>query len=263
MELSAIAPKKGQRALVIGGSRTGKSSLIDMLARHAVQERPNIQELFLDTKPRFRAELERFGPRNKFVRDADHHYEDWEPGPVIPGSIRVNIHADYPLAHMWEDRCRAVILQSEEPHERAELLRIADGWFRNRVPNADRMLVVDELLDFYHANGLCIHPRCNVPLKINRAGGERGFSGLYGAQRPKGIPIQISEELSILYLFHLRYENDMRFLWDMGVPRDIEPPKEEQWAFKIIRISPGGKAEYQGTFRLSLPESYLSQLSDT
>jgi hypothetical protein len=263
MDLAGIAPAKGQRALAIGGSRTGKSSLIDMLARYAVQTRPNIQELLLDTKPRFRAEIERFGPKNKFVRDADYHYEDWEPGPVMPGSVRADIHKDKPLENMWKDRCRTIIVQSEEPHERARLLAIADGWFKSRQPNSDRMLIVDELLDFYHANGLCIHPRCNVPLKINRAGGERGFSGLYGAQRPKGIPIQISEELSILYLFHLRYENDMRFLWDMGVPREIEPPKDEPHVFKIIRITPGGKAEYQGLFRLTLPDSYLSQLSDT
>lgn len=263
MDLSQIAPSKGERVLIIGGSRTGKSSLLDMLARYAEYDRPNIQKLLLDTKPRFRAEIERFGPRNKFVRDADYHYDDWEPGPVIPGSVLANIHADSPLANQWRDRCRTVILQSGETHERARILQIADNWFKTRIPNADRMLVVDELLDFYHPNGLCIHPRCNVPLKINRAGGERGFSGLYGAQRPKGIPIQISEELSILYLFHLRYENDMRFLWDMGVPREITPPKEENWAFKVIRITPGGRAEYQGLFRLQLPSSYTSQLSDT
>ncbi len=263
MHVSQITPVKGTRALVIGGSRTGKSVLIDMLSRRARIDRPGIQQLLLDTKPRFRAEIERFGPRSRLIRNADKYYEDWEPGPVVPASVRINIYADNPLQRMWTDGCRIAIVQTGEMHERVKLLEIADGWFRTRLPNADRMLIVDELLDFYHPNGACIAPRQNVPLKINRAGGERGFSGLYGAQRPKGIPIQISAELTDLYLFHLRYENDIKFLWDMGLPRSIEPPNEEEHVFKHVQISPSGRATYRGMYHLQIPSSYLGLLSDT
>jgi hypothetical protein len=81
----------------------------------------------------------------------------------------------------------------------------------------------------------------------------------------KGLPPQISEELSVLYLFHLRYSGDIKYLWDMGMPTDINPPGEEQgdYAFHVIRIRPGGKCEFERTCRLTLSESYLSQLSDT
>lgn len=81
----------------------------------------------------------------------------------------------------------------------------------------------------------------------------------------KGLPPQITEELSVLYLFHLRYDADIKYLWDMGIPRNIEPPSESEgdYAFHIIRIRPGGKCEFDRTCKLTLSEAYLSQLSDT
>lgn len=264
MNLDEIAPKKGQRALILGGSRSGKSVLEDMLLRHIIQTRPNVQALLLDSKPRFRAEIERVGPAGKIVRSAARHYDDWEPGPTIPGSYRIDIHNQNPLKGYWkqDDPCRVVIAQTGDETERFRLLEIANGWFQTRIKGADRLLVVDELLDFYHGNGVCISSRCNVPLKVNRAGGERGFGGLYGAQRPKGIPVQITEELSLLYLFHLRFANDMRYLWENGVPTNVFPP-EDDYAFRLIEIQPGGRANDKGLFRLKLEDWYTSQLSDT
>jgi hypothetical protein len=264
MDLDEIAPKKGQRALILGGSRSGKSVLEDMLMRHAVKARPNIEQLLLDSKPRYRAEIERYGPGNKMVRSAGKHYGDWEPGPTVPGSYRLNIHADEPLKGYWkkDDPCRIIIAQTSEETERHKLLEIANRWFQTRKPSADRMLVVDELMDFYHVNGGSISPSNNVPLKVARAGGERGFSALFAAQRPRGIPVQITEELSLLYLFHLRFEQDMKYLWENGVPTSVFPP-DEDWAFRLIAIKPGGKADDLGLFRLRLEDWYTAQLSDT
>jgi hypothetical protein len=264
MELDGIAPKKGQRGLILGGSRSGKSVLEDMLLRHIVSVRPTVEGLLLDSKPRFRAEVERTGPGGKIVRDAKRHYSDWEPGPTVPASYRMDIHSENPLSGYWkpDDPCRIVIAQTAEETERARLLEIANQWFQQRKRGADRLLIVDELLDFYHGNGVCISSRCNAPLKVNRAGGERGFSGLYGAQRPKGIPVQITEELSILYLFHLRFEQDMKYLWENGVPTSVYPP-DEKHAFRVITIEPGGHAEDRGMYRLTLEDWYTSQLSDT
>lgn len=236
--------------------------------RQMVDERPHVQILLLDSKPRFRGEIERYGPDNRFVRDAAHHYKDWESGPTIPGSYRLDIHRSEPLRHIWEkedDRCRIAIAQSELPTERRRLLQIADQWYNKRQRYADRVLAVDELLDHYHRNTLSISADTDVPLKVVRAGGERGFGGLFGAQRPKGLPPQITEELSVLYLFHLRYEGDIKYLWDMGIPSSINPPGEEEgdYAFHIIRIRPGGKCEFDKTCRLTLSEAYKNELSDT
>jgi hypothetical protein len=262
-----ITPRKGERALILGGTRSGKSCLEDMVMRNAIKLRPQIQILLVDTKPRFRTELKRFGPGNRFFRTTEKDYADWEAGPVIPGSIRADLTSDKPLNGLWkpDDKCRVVVLQTEDASERPHLLEIADSWFQQRAKGADRMLVCDELLDLYHRNSLSISYKHDVPLKVSRAGGERGFSGLFGAQRPKGLPPQITDELSILYLFYLRYESDVRYLWEMGIPKSIEPPKEKEgdYAFKVIRVRPGGRVEFQGAYRLNMPDWYMNQLSDT
>ena len=263
-----IAPKKAERALILGGTRSGKSCLEDMIMRHAIKQRPQIRILLLDTKPRFRTELERFGPGNRFFRSTEKDYVDWEAGPVIPGSIRVNLESEQPLKNFWkpDDKCRVAVLQTENPEMRPKLLEIADRHvFQPHIKGADRMLVCDELLDLYHRNSLSLSYKYDTPLKVVRAGGERGFSGVYGAQRPKGIPPQITDELSVLYLFYLRYEDDVKYLWQMGIPKDITPPKEEEgdYAFKVIRIRPGGRVQFQGAYRLGLPDWYTAQLSET
>jgi energy-coupling factor transporter ATP-binding protein EcfA2 len=187
LNLNDIAPKKGERALIIGGTRSGKSTLMDWFMRHIVETRPNVQILLLDSKPRFQAEVERFGPQNRFGRESQYYYKDWETGPVIPGSVRVDIHREKPLERFWrqDDKCRIAVAQTELATERARLLEIADGWYQVRSKKADRVLAIDELLDYYHRNSLSISPRHDVPLKVVRAGGERGFGALFGAQRPK------------------------------------------------------------------------------
>lgn len=263
MHIDEITPEKGWRALVLGGSRSGKSVLADHLEENIKKQRPNVEELVLDTKPRFRAEIERYGPGYKAVRSADRHYKDWEKGPTIPGSYRHPLDSD-DFSQYWKpkDRCRTVVLQTDKDEERPRLLDLSNTWFEKRKPNADRLLRCNELLDFYYGNGVCISSRNNVPLKVARAGGERGFSSLNEAQRPKGIPTQITEELSILYLFHLRFEDDMKYLWQNGVPRDIYPP-DDLYAFRTIRIEPGGRANNLGLFRLTPKPEYLAQLSDT
>lgn len=262
LNLDAIAPSKAQRGLVIGGSRSGKSTLIDMLIRHAVRTRPSIRALLLDSKPRFRAEIERKG---KIITNADKHYKDWAAGPVIPGSYRFNIDNDpIDFKPYWkdDDPCRVLIAQTDEEIKRPRLLEVADSWYSAKWKDADRLLVVDELLDFYHGNAVSISSRHNTPVKVNRAGGERGIGGLYGAQRPKGIHPQIVEELSILYLFHIRFQKDMNYLYEHGIPTDLVPP-EENYVFEVVKIQPGGKAERIGKFKLALDEWYTKQLSQT
>lgn len=264
MKLADIAPEPGQRALIIGGSRSGKSTLLDHIVRHAAQTRPGIEIALADTKPRFRAEVERLGPFGKYQRSAEKKYRRWAAGPSVPGSILVDLEKEEPLKHLWrkDDPYRIGILQTDKQTERRRILEILDGWYSTHKGNTDRMLAADEVLDFYLRNSWSIAADRDVLLKATRAGGERGFSTTFGAQRPKGIPPQFAEELSILYLFHLRYSQDMKYLWDMGVPTNVKPP-EEDYAFHVIRIKPGGKVSEPLTCRLTLSETYASQLSRT
>lgn len=266
--MEEIALKKGERGLILGGTRSGKSCLEDMIIRYTVKTRPHVQILLMDTKPRFRTEMERMGPGNRLFRSTEKDYIDWEAGPVIPGSVRVNLDQEKPLQNFWkpDDKFRVAVLQARTSFDAPRMLEIADDhWFKIHSKGADRMLVCDELLDVYHRNSLSLSYKHDVPLKVARAGGERGFSALFGSQRPKGIPPQITDELSTLYLFYLRYESDVRYLWEMGIPRDIEPPKEKEgdYAFKVIKVRPGGRVTFQGAYRLTMPDWYMAQLSET
>jgi hypothetical protein len=265
MHIDDITPAKGQRVIILGSSRSGKSVAADHIHMNIVKMRPQSEHLLLDTKPRFRAELEKIGPGGRIVRDASRYYKDWEKGPIMPGSYRHDIN-NPDLSMYWKpkDPCRTVILQTEKDEERNKLLEIADtGWFEVRKKGADRVLRVNELLDFYYGNGVCISSRHNVPLKVNRAGGERGFSGIYESQRARGFPLQLVEEATLILLFHLKYEDDMKFLWQNGVPRDIYPPKDVNYAFRMITTNPGGMAEDHGLYKLTPKPWYLEQLSDT
>lgn len=261
--IDEITPQKGERAVIIGGSRSGKSVLGDHIEQNMIRQRPGLEEIVLDTKPRFRAELERFGPGLRAVRSADRHYKDWEKGPTIPGSYRHPLDTD-DLSKYWQpkDGCRTVILQTDSEELRPRLLEISNGWFEKRKRNADRLLRVNELLDFYYANGVCVSSRNNVPLKVHRAGGERGFSSLYESQRVRGMPTQLIEEMSWLYLFYFKYKKDMAFLWENGIPTHVMPPTEKH-VFRALRTEPGGFVEDLGLHRLTPSPEYLAQLSDT
>lgn len=60
-----LIAQPGERHLIYGGTRAGKSSFIDWQIRHIQATRPDCMQILLDTKPRFRAEMERgwLGPK--------------------------------------------------------------------------------------------------------------------------------------------------------------------------------------------------------
>jgi len=265
MHIDEITPGKGQRVIVIGSSRSGKSVLADHIHFNIVKQRPGSEILLFDTKPRYRAELERLGPGGRFVRDADRYYKDWEKGPTIPGSYRHDLVSDdFSVYWRKKDPCRTVILQSDNEADRMRMLELADEqWFQKQRRGADRVLRINEMLDLYYGNGVCISSRHNVPLKVNRAGGERGFTGIYESQRVRGFPLQLVEEATDILLFHIKFDDDMKFLWQNGVPRTTTPPEDIPYVFKWITTTPGGKAVDHGQFRLTAEEWYLEQLSDT
>jgi hypothetical protein len=273
MHIDEITPAKGQRVLILGSSRSGKSVLADHIHFNIVRTRPLSEHLMLDTKPRYRAELVRYGPKGRFVKDADYLYKDWEKGPTIPGSYHHDLNSN-DMSMYWKnvnrkpDPCRTVILQTDKDAERARLLELADEqWFSKQRKGADRILRINELLDFYYGNGVCISSRHNVPLKVYRAGGERGFSGINESQRARGFPLQLVEEATEILLFHLKFEDDMKFLWQNGVPKTTFPPKaeseDELYTFRRITTNPGGMAKDHGLFRLTPDPEYLRQLSET
>jgi hypothetical protein len=67
MSFSDHIAQPGERHLVYGGTRAGKSSFIDWQMREISRTRPDCMQILIDTKPRFRAETEkvRWDPTGK------------------------------------------------------------------------------------------------------------------------------------------------------------------------------------------------------
>ena len=135
------------------------------------------------------------------------------------------------LAIAWASGARCAIAQiSDDENRRAGIVRLLDvaaTFLRGSSPNRPQLLVVDECMDFYSANGQPAGGN-DVFVRTARAGRERGTAMLVCTQRTFGIPAQLMEELTKLYLFRLDYHADVKRLWEMGAPRSIEPPDEER-----------------------------------
>lgn len=264
MQFADLVQGPGERHIVYGGTRTGKSSFMDWSMRHVQQTRPEAMQLIADTKPRFRAETIAYGPNNKFRKDAAKLYEGWAKGPVLPNSVVVNFNSAHPLRGLWNMDKRPgeiAVMQSDKPVEWKMMLDLMFH-FTSRQIKRERLMIADELMDFYQRNTMGIDPRNDVILRAARAGGERNIGVLLGAHRPHGIPPLLNTLSSRVTLFYIRFLRDMRYLWEMGIPEDEFPP-DGNYIFKQYSIEPGGVVSEPSMARLHLPESYLQQLSAT
>jgi len=97
--------------------------------------------------------------------------------------------------------------------------------FNTQKASTRTLLVIDEGMDFFGPTGNSLHGP--IVQKCWRSGGEKGMSCLIGVQRPKSINLQMLTESNLLYLFHLRFANDVKRLQEMGLPGDISPPIEK------------------------------------
>ncbi len=217
--------------------------------------------LLLDTKPRFRAERIAWGFRGRWRYRAEKLYEDWAKGPLLPNSVVVDLESDFPFRGVWREPGEIVILQSGEPSHRRHMLHVARQFLKQHTRGRERLLVVDEMLDFYQRNTLGVDARNDVILDAARAGGERNFGLLAAAHRPKGIPPLLNMLSSRVVLYHLRYRNDMSYLWDMGIPDEESPAGN--YHFRHYTVQPGGTVSEPIEARLKLPEWYLNQLAST
>lgn len=255
----------GERHLIIGSSRCGKSSLEDMSMRHIQASRPECMQLVADTKPRFRAETIAYGPRGMYRRSAEKLYRGWAKGPIVPNSVAVDLNADHPFRGLWDLKRRPgeiVIMQSNDPLQWKRMLELMKAFTMKQTPR-ERLLIVDEGMDFYQRNSLGIDARNDVILQAARAGGERAIGLMFCAHRPFGIPPLLVTLTSRLSLFHMRFERDMAYLYGMGVPENTRPPGGN-YEFDQYVIQPGGQIGMNDKpFRLTLPDWYLDQLSDT
>lgn len=243
LDLGRISLRERERGLIVGGTDSGKSTLAEALMvdfHHRYAHRDG-RILLLDSKPRFRGEHRANG------RSAKGRYRGWDHGSTVPGSVVVDDPAELDLA--WS-QSRIVIAQTDDGERGIPMLTAcAAAFLRSARARRPQLLVVDETMDFYRANGSAIGG--DDVLKRNaRAGRERGSGGLYCTQRTKGIPPQLMEEQKKLYLFRIDYAADVTRIWEMGAPRQMSPPTEARVFYFWTKDAYG---TVWGPYRLSLP----------
>jgi len=222
--------------------------------------------LIADTKPRFRAQ-NLLNPRwSKKRLNAEHEgtYASWTAGPVMPNSVRVELNSAHPFRGLWDMKDHPgeiAIMQGDDPAQWRTMNELMGEFVSKQFTGRERLIVVDEGLDFYQRNTLGIDARKDVILRTARAGGERNIGLMLGAHRPHGIPPLLNTLSSRVTLFHLRWQGDMKYLRDMGV-RDEESPTGD-YVFKQYQIKPGGTVGDPITARMKYPEKYLAELSAT
>lgn len=261
IDLGTIMPKRAARVVVAGGTRCGKSCLTDWQIRYLVRMIPKIELLLLDTKPRFRAEYTPMG------FSAASHYKKWRKGPVVPGSIRVDLDSSSPMRRVFRDDRRIAIMQSSSaggstPAERLAILHAAYEWWRNRANANPRFIVADEGMHFYRKNGYCIDSARDLFHEVSQTGGELDTGMIFETQLLRGIDSMILDHVSMLYAYFMRDERDIKRLYEIGVPKPYIQP-EEDYAFNLLSVRPGGRLTMQRDLKLSLPDSYLRQLPPT
>lgn len=258
-DFSALVAEPGERHLVAGTSRAGKSSYQDWEMRYVQEHRPTAMQVLVDTKPRFRAETEKSwqGPTKR--RSAAYRYTSWAKGPVVPNSVLVDLYSEHPFRGLWKKPGEIAIMQSGEEIDWKRMLVLLNAFTKAQIGGRERKINVDEVLDFYGRNTMGIMPKNDVFYRAARAGGERAIGIQLGAHRIHGIPPLIRTVLSRVSLFTLTDDADMRELRVCGI-HDPESPKE-RFTFRQWCKQPGGLMGEPVFCRCEYPESYLSQLA--
>lgn len=236
-----ISLRERERALVLGGTGTGKTTLEEMLISDFYHRYPSSRILILDSKPRFRAEFLVNGVTAKRL------FKHWKPGPTIEGSVLIRRASQ--LNDAWRLGARIVIAQCELQEERKYLVECAEEFFKSAHHSRPQLICVDETADFFHQNGSPISGSSDALIRVSRAGRERGTAGLYCSQRAKSIPSSIIEEMTLLYLFLLDSVADLKRCVEMGAPEWIQPP-EENYEFNLW--SKHERKRVYGPYKVSL-----------
>lgn len=260
-EFADLIAQPGERHLIYGGTRAGKSSFIDWQMREIQRTRPDCMQILIDSKPRFRAETERGPLLPNSRRDAAWRYRHWQKGPVVPNSVLVDIYADHPFRGLWSEKRpgEIAIMQSGETSDWRRMLELLMAFTRAHVSERERHITADEVLDFYGRNTHSIVNRNDVFYLAARSGGERNIGESLGSQRVVGLPILVRNMFSRVSLFNLTEAKDAKYLSANGIP-DAEPPKGN-YIFHQWLKQPGGQVSKPTRHVLELPESYLSQLA--
>lgn len=235
------------RAYCVGMTGSGKSTLMEILMWNYIQaysEKKNpVRTLIIDTKPRFKAELE----LNGLLTTSTGRYAKWdiEGSGVVPGSYVLPRYgsAKSEIKQLFRLGGNIGIVQAESKDDWHELIGYARHFFEGYGAKYPRLLVVDELADFYEKRTLG-----DIFQRIARNGRERDFAFIAGSQRPRKVPLETMTEMLRLYLFELDYDEDFKHIIQFGLPWQQVPRAD------IEQLKPRGHTFYMWDRLLKLKE---------
>lgn len=254
-----LCAQPAERHYVIGDTRTGKSCHVDHEMRAIQRLRPDCMNLLVDSKPRFRAETERMPLNPKGRTSCAWRYRHWQKGPVVPGSVLVDLHSDHPFRGLWSRPGEIAILQSGDGAEWRRMLDLLMGFVKAQIGERERHITADEVLDFYGRSTFSIKGNADVFYLAARAGGERNIGMTLGSQYVFGLPPLVRKMWSRISLYHLGSEKEIVHLRALGIPVDQSP--KGNYIFNQWTKEPGGTVSPMFTGTLDYPESYLNELA--
>lgn len=158
------------------------------------------------------------------------------PGDELPATILSDAR-DWNLA--WDEdlnRSGIVIAQNLKAEEN-ELVRFQvqciTKFFETQYYKQPSLLYIDEGHDFFGANSTARYG--TAIQRCFRAGAEKGMASCLGIQRPKTVNLQTLTESNVLYLFHIKFKEDLKRLGEMGLPELSDSPPVESHQFRFFR----------------------------
>jgi hypothetical protein len=211
-------PKDG-RTFLVGRTGSGKSYLENLLMWNYLAAWPSAKILVLDTSTNYRAEWLLSG------FSAARHYKkiDQDKTTFLPGAYLFDVHVGAEGLGRHLDllfRESSIVLAQSEHEEDWPTLKAAARTFYERYSAREpRLLVIDELADFYRAG-----TSSDIFWRTARAGRKHNVALLAGSQRPRFIPTPVLTEADRYYMFYLDNRDDMKKMWDLGIPKEKVAP---------------------------------------
>jgi hypothetical protein len=230
------------RGILVGASGTGKSTLAKHVLTQFRVENPDARILVLDTKPRWRGEVQADGTSTRRL------YRKFVKGDTIPGARILSRRDDWSI--VWNrdtTPTQTVIVQKPTATQRANVrfqVWASERFFQSQDARRPSLIYWDEGMDFFETNSSALGS--DIVQRCYRAGRELNLTSLIGVQRPKGINLQCLTETSWCALFRINFTQDVKRLHEMGWPPTVGPPDfTTPYAFRLWRDDRPGAPLYR------------------
>lgn len=216
--------KSGERGLILGMTREGKSTFAEVNINYWYETIPNADILILDSKPRFRAQWQLSGLPAKPL------YREWDYGTYIPHSVVLPLRDPLSEIQMaWSLKYRVIIAQIPKRSDIPKLDEAIHAAYTKRRKGRKLFIYVDELNNFFKIGVAGVRAGNGIIMAIT-SGGEKSTAFLGAAQRPRNISVEALESMTKLYWFYTPFEEDNKHLRSMDLPMNAVPPASRSYA---------------------------------